>query len=111
MAAVSPLGNQIIVNQNTPAVAQVQGDHQNRVAAQSMLTNQAQQEEQKNIAEVRPTEETYKIDPENEHEKQHKQEEEKEQEDQKNKKTHQEELDEHAQSKGYSRSYFLDIKI
>ncbi|MCR8679129.1 MULTISPECIES: hypothetical protein [Campylobacter] len=68
--AISPISNAIYVNQNTPAAASVQSDFQSKLDMQMAMNAAASAEKKKEVEEVRPTEETYKIDPENEHEKQ-----------------------------------------
>ncbi|MEE3704700.1 hypothetical protein V2I29_03780 [Campylobacter sp. CX2-8023-23] len=68
--AISPISNAIYVNQNTPAAASVQSDFQSKLDMQMAMNAAVSAEKKKEVEEVRPTEETYKIDPENEHEKQ-----------------------------------------
>ncbi|ARR01223.1 hypothetical protein [Campylobacter porcelli] len=68
--AISPISNAIYVNQNTPAAASVQSDFQSKLDMQMAMNAAASAEKKKEVEETRPTEETYKIDPENEHEKQ-----------------------------------------
>ena len=73
--AVGPVGSVIYTNQNMNVAASKQNDHQNRIELQNVI-NSPLSEEKKEVKAIRPTEETYKIDPENEHEKdKHKQEE------------------------------------
>lgn len=67
--AVTPIGNMIYVNQNMQVSASKQTDFQARLDAQNLAANEASNEKEKDIQEVRPTEETYKVDPEKEHEK------------------------------------------
>jgi len=61
---VGPVGAVIYTNQNMNAAALKQTDMQN-VAAISSSNDKS-----KEVREIRPTEETYKIDPEKEHQKQ-----------------------------------------
>lgn len=68
--AISPISNTIYVNQNTPAAASVQSDFQSKLDMQIAINAAAAVQKKKEVEEIRPTEETYKIDPENEHEKQ-----------------------------------------
>ncbi len=68
--AISPLGSVIYTNQNTQAASVKQSDVQNRVDMQNIAAGATANEKGKEIREVRPTEETYKIDPEKEHQKQ-----------------------------------------
>lgn len=68
--AISPISNAIYVNQNTPVAATVQSDFQSKLDMQMAMNAAASAEKKKEVEEIRPTEESYKIDPENEHEKQ-----------------------------------------
>lgn len=68
--AISPISNAIYVNQNAPAAASVQSDFQSKLDMQMAMNAAVSAEKKKEVEETRPTEETYKIDPENEHEKQ-----------------------------------------
>ncbi|WP_024955058.1 hypothetical protein [Sulfurospirillum arcachonense] len=67
--AVSPIGGAIYTNQNMNAAAVKQTDFQNRIDMQNVAASAATNEKGKEVREIRPTEETYKIDPEKEHEK------------------------------------------
>ncbi|MDD3342324.1 MAG: hypothetical protein PHR87_01980 [Sulfurospirillaceae bacterium] len=67
---VGPIGSVIYANQLTTLQASKQGDYQNRVDIQNAAAAALLNEKEDEIQEVRPTEETYRIDPENEHEKQ-----------------------------------------
>ena len=78
--AVSPIGNTIHINQNMPIAAAKQTDFQNRLEMQSAVATTAATKEEKEVEEVRPTEEAYKIDPEKEHEKKKNEQEAKEEE-------------------------------
>jgi len=73
--AVGPVGAVIYTNQNTQAASVKQSDVQNRVDMQNLIASASANEKDKEIREVRPTEETYKIDPEKEHEKKKREEE------------------------------------
>ncbi len=68
--AISPVGGMLYANQNMQTPAAKQAEFQQRLDAQSAVAMTESNEEQKAIQEVRPTEETYKIDPEKEHEQQ-----------------------------------------
>ena len=68
--AVTPLGNTIFINQNVNMVSNKVADVQNRFDLQNLAAASLANDEKQEVSEVRPTEETYKIDPENEHEKQ-----------------------------------------
>lgn len=67
---VGPIGNVIYANQLMTLQASKQGDHQNRVDMQNVMAAAMLNEKEDEVNEIRPTEETYRIDPENEHEKQ-----------------------------------------
>lgn len=67
---ITPVAGSIYVNQNTSAAANVQSDFQAKLELQSLAAASLANEKNKEIEEIRPTEETYKIDPQNEHEKQ-----------------------------------------
>ena len=68
--AVTPLGNTIFINQNVNMVSNKVADVQNRFDLQNLAVASLASDEKQEVSEVRPTEEAYKIDPENEHEKQ-----------------------------------------
>jgi len=68
--AVTPLGNTIFINQNVNMVSNKVADVQNRFDLQNLAAASLASDEKQEVSEVRPTEETYKIDPQNEHEKQ-----------------------------------------
>jgi len=72
---VGPIGSVIYANQMVTVQAGKQMDYQNSVQMQSMLAEAFQNEKEKVIEEVRPAEETYKVDPEHEHEHQRRDEE------------------------------------
>lgn len=67
--AIGPVGNAIYVNQQTASVASVANSHNNRVEFQNMVAQAAAQEKEKEVLEVRPTEENHMVDPDREHEK------------------------------------------
>lgn len=66
---VTPLGNTIYINQNMNVVANKQAETQNRFDLQSLAAMAIKDENSEEVAEVRPAEETYKIDPQHQHEK------------------------------------------
>lgn len=68
--AISPVGAMIYTNQNMNAAAVKQTDFQNRLDMQNVAAMATSNEKDKEVREIRPTEETYKIDPEKEHQKQ-----------------------------------------
>jgi hypothetical protein len=67
--AIGPVGNAIYVNQQTASVASVANSHNNRVEFQNMIAQAAAQEKEKEVLEVRPTEENHEVDPDREHQK------------------------------------------
>ncbi len=66
---ISPIGGIIYTNQNMQVPASKQIDFQNKLDLQNVMAAEVLNEKEKEIEEVRPTEESYKIDPEKEHEK------------------------------------------
>ena len=62
--AVTPLGNTIFINQNVNMVSNKVADVQNRFDLQNLAAASLASDEKQEVSEVRPTEETYKIDPE-----------------------------------------------
>lgn len=68
--AVTPLGNTNFINQNAPVVSQVHANQQARFDMQALLAAELATQQNEEIKEVRPMEESYKIDPEKEHERQ-----------------------------------------
>ncbi len=84
--AVGPIGSVIYANQMMPAQAAKQMEYQNSVQMQSELAAAMAGGKDEEVQEVRPAEETYKIDPENEHQKQRNDEEQKEGEQKESKK-------------------------
>jgi hypothetical protein len=93
---VGPIGNVIYANQMVTVQAGKQMDYQNSVQMQSMLAEAMQNEKEEVVEDVRPAEETYKIDPEHEHEHQRREEENGASEEQMKQK---EELAEHHEAK------------
>ena len=68
--AVTPLGNTNFINQNAPVVSQVHANQQARFDMQALLASELATQQNEEIQEVRPMEESYKLDPEKEHERQ-----------------------------------------
>ena len=68
--AISPMGAVIYTNQNVTAAATKQTAVQNRNEMQNVMASAIANEKEAVVKEVRPAEETYKIDPEKEHQKQ-----------------------------------------
>ncbi|WP_169783750.1 hypothetical protein [Campylobacter curvus] len=67
--SVTPIGNTTFINQNAPVVSQVQANNQARFDMQAALATQLAGEQEGEVKQIRPAEETYKIDPQNQHEK------------------------------------------
>lgn len=67
--AVSPLGNVVYVNQNMQVASQNQSTQHARFDMQAFASMEEFDAKQKELKEVRPTEETHQIDPDAEHEK------------------------------------------
>lgn len=104
--SVSPLGNIHFINQNSPVVSHAASTQQARFDMQAAMSAELMADKEKEIEEVRPAEEAYKIDPEHEHQKGQSQSEQNEQnQSQPNAQSEQSELE--NQSEGYH----LDIKI
>ncbi|HIP45614.1 MAG TPA: hypothetical protein EYG93_09865, partial [Sulfurospirillum arcachonense] len=70
MAAIGPVGSMIYTNQNVTAAATKQTAVQNRNEMQNVMASAIANEKEAVVKELRPTEATYKIDPEKEHQKQ-----------------------------------------
>lgn len=102
--AVGLVGNTIYVNQQTASVSSLVNAHNNRVDFQNMATQAAAQEKEKEVSEVRPTEENHAIDPDREHEKN-----EADQETARNKKHKKPEEEEEKEI--YPPLHILDIKV
>lgn len=75
MASIGSIGNVIYANQMIPTQAAKQMDYLNSVQMQSAIAEVMQNEKEEVVEDVRPAEETYKIDPEHEHEHQRRDEE------------------------------------
>ena len=84
--AIGPIGAAAYANQATPAQTKLQSNFQNRLDVQSSAAMSMQDADKQDIQDIRPTEETYKIDPEHEHEKEKREQEQKEQEEKPTKK-------------------------
>lgn len=101
--AIGLVGNAIYVNQQTASVSSLQNAHNNRVEFQNMVAQAAAQEKEKEVIEVRPTEENHEVNPDREHEKN-----EADQETARNKKREQREEEEKESSPPL---HILDIKV
>ncbi len=67
--SVGAIGNAVLVNQMTPAVTPLQGNQYTRFDLQNLAAQAAVQEKEKEVEEVRPTEESHAIDPDREHQR------------------------------------------
>ena len=65
--SVGAVGSAIFTNQMTPAVSATQNAHQNRVDFQNMVAQDAVQEKDEKVLEVRPAEENQEVDEDREH--------------------------------------------
>lgn len=74
--AIGPIGNTIYVNQQMASVASDKNVQLNRFELQALAAQVIMQEQEKEIQEVRPTEENQKVDPDREHTKEQAQQEE-----------------------------------
>ncbi len=70
MASIGPVGNAIYVNQQTASVAGDKNAALNRFELQNLAAAEAANTKQKEVEEVRPTEENHKVDEDREHTKQ-----------------------------------------
>ncbi len=70
MASIGPVVNAIYTNQQTPAVASEKNALQNRFELQNLAAAESVNAKTKEIQEVRPTEESHKVDEDREHTKQ-----------------------------------------
>ncbi len=106
--AVGPIGGAILVNQMTPAVTPLQGGQYTRFELQNVAAQAAVQEKQKEVEEVRPTEENHAVDPDREHNRQEADEEMSEEAKTPRKTASQEEAKEIEKEEGI---HLLDIKV
>ncbi len=67
--AIGAIGAVAYANQAMPAQTKMQSNFQNRLDMQNSVATAIQDADKQEIIEVRPAEETHKIDPDNEHEK------------------------------------------
>lgn len=93
---VGPIGNVIYANQVMHLQASKQNDLQNSIQMQSAIASAMTQEKEEEVADVRPAEETYKIDPEKEHQKEKEDEESGAKQEQMRQVEHEQEEDEEA---------------
>jgi hypothetical protein len=104
--AIGPIGNAIYVNQQTASVASLKTEFNNRIDFQNMAAQAIANEKEKEIEDVRPTEENHAVDPDREHQRQELDEELSQQGKKKKKKKEDEEPKEEKSS-----IYKLDIKV
>ncbi|WP_457749396.1 hypothetical protein [Sulfurimonas sp.] len=105
--SVGAIGNVVLVNQMTPAVTPVQGNQYTRFDLQNIAAQAAVQEKEKEIEELRPTEENHAIDPDREHQREEADEETGNLPKKKNHKIHEEENTEEQEIP----LHLLDIKV
>ena len=106
--AISSVGAVAYANQAMPAQTKMQSNFQNRLDMQSSVATSIQDADKQEIEDVRPTEETYKIDPEHEHEKERSEQEKKESEENAPKESLKEEDDDSLE---IATPHHLDIKV
>lgn len=100
--AIGPIGNTIYVNQQLASVASDKNVQLNRFELQALAAQVIMQDQEKEVLEVRPTEENHAVDPDREHTKEQAEQEERRSEDQ-----------EHASSQEEEQKplHLLDIKV
>jgi hypothetical protein len=101
MASISPTGSVIFTNQMSPAVANTQNAHTNRVDFQNMVAQSTVQEKDEKVLEVRPAEENQEVDEDKEHTR--------DEADRENERTEHEEKEEEIPEE--EPLYKLDIKV
>ena len=97
--AVGPVGGAIYVNQQIPAVASEKTSVQNRFDLQNIAAAEATNSKEKEIEDVRPTEENHEVDPDREENKQ--------EQEQKKKRRQHTDKDEKSEESGHR----LDVKV
>lgn len=100
--AIGPVGNAIYVNQQMASVASDKNVQLNRFELQALAAQVIMQDEEKEIQEVRPTEENQQVDSDREHAK--------EQAEQEEKRSKQQEDDAPAAEESQP-LHLLDIKV
>ncbi len=68
--SIGPLGSVIYVNQQIPLVASEKSAIHNRFDLQNLAAAEAANDKQRDVEEVRPTEENHQVDEDREHNKQ-----------------------------------------
>lgn len=79
--AIGPIGNAIYVNQQIASVASDKNVQLNRFELQALAAQVIMQDQEKEVLEVRPTEENHAVDPDREHTKEQAEQEERRSED------------------------------
>ena len=82
--AIGPIGNTIYVNQQIASVASDKNVQLNRFELQALAAQVIMHDQEKEVLEVRPTEENHAVDPDREHTKEQAEQEERRSEDQEN---------------------------
>lgn len=82
--AIGPIGNTIYVNQQMASVASDKNAQLNRFELQALAAQVIMQDQEKEVLEVRPTEENHAVDPDREHTKEQAEQEERRSEDHEN---------------------------
>ena len=100
--AIGPIGNAIFVNQMTANATALQNAHNNRVDFQNMVAQAAANEKEKEVLEVRPTEENQEVDPDREHQR--------DETDRENQRSEKRETTEESEE-DKAKMYKLDIKV
>ena len=102
--ALGPVGNVIFVNQQTPIAATLKADQNARLDFQNMAAAHIANEKEKEVQELRPTEENHQVDPDREHQRQEADQEQKRSKKQKN-------IIEKEEKIPSSSLHHLDIKV
>ncbi|MDP2079104.1 MAG: hypothetical protein Q8N01_03170 [Sulfuricurvum sp.] len=100
--AIGPIGNTIYVNQQMASVASDKNAQLNRFELQALAAQVIMQDQEKEVLEVRPTEENHAVDPDREHTKEQAEQEERRSEDHENTSSSEEEK---------KPLHILDIKV
>ncbi|MDP3267106.1 MAG: hypothetical protein Q8M39_09775 [Sulfuricurvum sp.] len=100
--AIGPVGNAIYVNQQMASVASDKNVQLNRFELQALAAQVIMQDQEKEVLEVRPTEENQPVDPDREHTKEQAEQEERRSEHHEN---------ESSQEEASKPLHILDIKV
>lgn len=100
--AIGPVGNAIYVNQQMASVASDKNVQLNRFELQALAAQVIMQDQEKEVLEVRPTEENQAVDPDREHTKEQAEQEERRSEHHEN---------ESSQEEVSKPLHILDIKV